>query len=152
MNSYTTDTPVKEIINSGYGDMAKSRLRQGWDGYLISVMFNRVRGSRPSVIRQMHREVERIYSTVLTRIIRDPRKVPIVTLPLWIVCPDYPVPKHAKQSLRDVTVNDGLHMHGTALTPPWNRMKERDEQFDECALVHGHREWRLPDPPSATLS
>jgi hypothetical protein len=21
-----------------------------------------------------------------------------------------------------------------------------------CALVHGHREWRLPDPPSATLS
>src|SRR5829696_7310266 len=109
MNSYTIDTPVKEIINSGYGDMVKSRLRQGWDGYLISFMFNRARGSRPSVIRQMHREVERIYSTVLTRIIRDPRKVPIVTLPLWIVCPDYPVPKHAKQSLRDVTVNDGLH-------------------------------------------
>ncbi len=94
-------------------------------------MFSRIRGRRPSVIRQMEREVERVFATVLTRIIRDPRKLPIRFLPLWLVCPDYPVPKHAKQELRDVAVNDGLHMHGIALIPPWNRMNERFEQHFE---------------------
>src|SRR3954469_6826546 len=131
MDIYINAAMTKGIIDSGYGSMVKERLEQGWDGYLISLMFNRVRGSRLNVIRQMEREVERVYSTVLTRIIRDPRKVSILALPLWIVCPDYPVPKHAKhakQALRDVTVNDGLHMHGIALIPPWNRM---NEQFDQ---------------------
>src|SRR5690242_3158237 len=131
MANRNIDPTVREIINSGYGYMIKEKLEQGWDGYLISFMFNRISGRRSSVIHQMHREVKRVYATVLTRIIRDPSKLPIAALPLWIVCPDYPVPKYAKQSLRDVTVNGGLHMQGIALIPPSSRMNERfDQHFD----------------------
>src|SRR5689334_665961 len=101
MANSTIGATVREIINSGYGYMVKEKLEQGWEGYLISFMFSRISGRRPSVIHQMSQEVERVYATVLTRIIRDPRKLPIAALPLWIVCPDYPVAKHAKQSLRD---------------------------------------------------
>src|SRR3954451_391251 len=122
MDIYINDAMTKGIIDSGYGSMVKERLEQGWDGYLISLMFNRVRGSRLNVIRQMEREVERVYATVLTRIIRDPPKIPIASLRRWIVCPDHPIPKHAKQDLWDVGCNDGLHLHGIALMPPWNRM------------------------------
>src|SRR4051812_10304744 len=81
MNSYTTGAPVREIIYGGYGSMVKERLEQGWEGYLISFMFSQIRGSRSSVIHQMGREVERVYATVLTRIIRDPRKLPTAALP-----------------------------------------------------------------------
>lgn len=32
--------------------------------------------------------------------------------------------KHDKQSLRDVVVDDGLHVHGVAFVPPWARLTE----------------------------
>lgn len=115
-----TASMIDEIITSGYGTMVTERLEHGWEGYLITLMFNRIRGPQPSVIRQMQREVERVYATVLTRIIRNPRKIPLFGLPLWIVFPDYPVPKHAKMELRDVVLNGGLHLHGIALVPPWS--------------------------------
>src|SRR5215203_1872469 len=41
-----------------------------------------------------------------------------------VVCPDYPVPKHRKSDLGEVTVNHGKHMHGIALLPPVSRLKE----------------------------
>ena len=113
---------INEIISSGYGGMARERLEEGWDGYLITFMFKSLRGSRVSVIRQMEREVERVYATILTRIIRRSDKHPTFELPRWIVCPDFPVPKHAKKDLRELTINGGLHMQGVALIPPWNRM------------------------------
>src|SRR5829696_5658998 len=94
MKTNLTTSFHNEIISSGYGGMARERLEEGWDGYLITFMFKSLRGSRASVIRQMEREVERVYATILTRIIREPRKHPISELPLWIVCPDFPVPKH----------------------------------------------------------
>src|SRR3954469_1749008 len=154
MDIYINAAMTKGIIDSGYGSMVKERLEQGWDGYLISLMFNRVRGSRLNVIRQMEREVERVYATVLTRIIRDPRKVPILALPLWVVCPDYPIPKHAKQDLRYVTVNDGLHMHGIALIPPWNRMNEQFERhfemYQELYVRQGYPLHRVHAVPITT--
>jgi hypothetical protein len=33
--------------------------------------------------------------------------------------PDLPVPKHSKQKLRDVTINDGLHWHGLMVVHPF---------------------------------
>ena len=63
MTNDTIDTPVRVIINSGYGYMFQERLEQGWEGYLISFMFNPITGRRSSVIHQMGREVERVYAT-----------------------------------------------------------------------------------------
>ena len=137
-----TASMIDEIIASGYGAMVTERLEQGWEGYLITLMFNRIRGPQPSVIRQMQREV--VYATVLTRIIRNPRKIPLFGLPLWIVFPDYPVPKHAKMELRDVAVNGGLHLHGIALVPPWSRMNcGLDDHFEMSQELYARRGYSL---------
>ena len=79
------------------------------------------------------RDVERVYAKVLTRIIRDPTsKGNVNRLPLWIVTPDYPVPKRQKQSLEDVALNDGLHLHALAAIPPVSRLKVGlDQHFQE---------------------
>jgi hypothetical protein len=45
-------------------------------------------------------------------------------LPIWIGCPDLPVPKYQKQSLRNATINDGLHFHVICLIPPESRLTE----------------------------
>src|SRR4051794_34524137 len=83
-----------------------------WDGYLLSFMFQQLPGSRVSVPRQMERELERVYGRVLTRIVRKPRcEAHQGKLPIWLACPDFPVPKRGKLSLHDVTLNDGLHIH-----------------------------------------
>jgi hypothetical protein len=122
---------LNDLINSGYGRMVRERLEEGWDGYLITLMFKSLRGSRASIIRQMEKEVERVYATVLTRIIREPSKSPVAEFPLWIACPDFPVPKHEKTELWDVTINSGLHFHGLALIPPWSRMNcGLDDHFE----------------------
>ena len=51
--------------------------------------------------------------------------VPKASHPIWseflpkaVLAPDFPVPKKSKQTLRDVTVNDGLHWHGLVLFNP----------------------------------
>ena len=46
-------------------------------------------------------------------------------LPLWILVPDLPVPKHSKQPLRDLQVNGGMHLHGMAAIPPNTRLNAR---------------------------
>ena len=107
-----TSSMIKEIIATGYYHMVKERLEEGWQGYLITFMFKGIRGARQGVIRQMQREVERVYATVLTRVLRPSPNKSIAAYPLWIVCPDFPVPKHAKMDLKEVTVNDGLHYRG----------------------------------------
>ena len=126
-------------------------------GYLITLMFNRIRGSQPSVIRQMQREVERVYATLLTRIIRNPRKIPLFGLPFWIVFPDYPVPKHAKMELRDVVLNGGaarpLQRNGKRAVgrrPPataqWKARGRGDFATPELHHPSGHDRWGRARP------
>ncbi len=86
----------RDLID-GYTQIVMDRLRKGWDPHLLSFMFNQLRVSPQSVARQMERELERIYALLLTRIVRDPKTAArYEALPLWIACPDYPVPKHER--------------------------------------------------------
>lgn len=133
---------IAAIIRNGYGKLIESRLAEGWDGYLMTFMFSKLRGSRYSVLRQMQREVERVYATALTRIVRHPTSPRNVgKLPIWLVCPDYPVPKGERDRLRDIALNDGLHMHGIAVLPPDNRLQVGlDDHLEECqGLYIGNR-------------
>src|SRR5689334_16487298 len=66
------DEMMKIFINA-YGDMINQYMDQGWDGYLLTFMFNHLKGSPVSVQKQMYEEVERVYAKVLTRIVRKPR-------------------------------------------------------------------------------
>jgi hypothetical protein len=116
----------KQII-SAYGDMIKERIERGWDGYLISLMFNNIGGSKDTKIKVMQSEVERVYDNVARWSIRNYKKlIQRPKLPIWIVAPDFPVFKHQKMDLEDVTVNDGLHLHAMAAHHPHSRLKEKD--------------------------
>src|SRR3954451_10702247 len=137
-----TDQKITKSSIKGYAVWAAQHIRCGWDPYLLSFMFNHVPGSRASVSRQMQREVERVYATSLTRVIRKPRcQAAQGKEPILIACPDLPVPKRQKQSLRDVIINDGLHYQGIALILPGSRLKDGlDVHFRHHQALYVHRE------------
>jgi hypothetical protein len=121
------------LIIDAYGDYVEDYIRQGWEGYFLSFMFNQLRGNRDGLLGQTEREVERVYATLLTRVVRDPTHPKNKSLlPRWIICPDLPVPKRAKMSLQDVTLNGGYHLQGTGLHHPVSCLKTTlDQHFQE---------------------
>lgn len=144
-----------QIIDA-YGDYILDYRRKGWKAYFISFMFNHLRGSRDGLLRQMEKEVERVYATFLTRIIRDPthkRNVEQDLLPRWIICPDWPVPKRVKMSLQEVTINNGLHLQGFGLIPPTSRLRTGlDEHFEEYQPLYVRSEGALQRVPATPIT
>lgn len=116
-----------------YGDWLQEWLDQGWDGYLFTFMFNQLPGSRRAMVQQMHQQIERWYGRLATRTVRKPRSpVWAPFLPKGIFVPDLPVPKRSKQGIRDVSINDGLHMDGVVVANRWARIPETlDVYFEE---------------------
>jgi hypothetical protein len=115
--------PVREHSNFQYqqrlaliqahGAWAQQWLDRGWDGYLFTFLFNQLPGSRHAMVQQMHQQILRWYGRLATRTVRKLRSpVWVPFLPKGIFVPDLPVPKRSKQDIRDVSTNDGLHMHG----------------------------------------
>lgn len=127
-------------INFAYALWAERLVREGWTPYLLTFMFRNLGGPPHEVARQMAREVERVYATVLSRIVRNPTRPSMVgRLPIWISALDRPVFKRTKGSLRDVIANDGYHVHVVALLPPWSRLTE-----DLAAHFEAHQTLYLP--------
>src|SRR5215204_195395 len=129
----------------GYAAWVADYVEKGWDPYILSFMFQQVPGSRASVLKQMQRDVVRVYAISLTRIVRKPRhNAEQGRLPLWLAVPDLPVPKCQKLSLRDATLNDGLHYQGIALIPPGSRLKDGlDVHFRQHQALYVRPEHRL---------
>jgi hypothetical protein len=56
-----------------YGDWLQQWLDKGWDGYLITFLFNQLPGSRRAMVQQMHQHLEkRWYGRLATRMVRIP--------------------------------------------------------------------------------
>jgi hypothetical protein len=108
-----------------YGAWVQQQIDEGWDGYLFSFMFHQLPGSIRTKTQQMEQEIARWYGRLATRTVRKPRSplwAPL--LPKGIFVPDLPVYKRSKQDLRDVVINDGLHMHGIGVANRWGRISE----------------------------
>jgi len=59
------------------------------NAYLLTFMFNRLPGNTSAIVSQMQNEVERVYSALLTWIVKKPTSVNWVPLlPRFIGCPD----------------------------------------------------------------
>jgi hypothetical protein len=86
-------TEQKDQIKA-YDQFIQSKIDTGWDPYLITFMFNTLLGNHSSKIRQMKSEIERIYSTFLTRVVRYPHSDR--DLPILIAIADIPVRKRKK--------------------------------------------------------
>jgi hypothetical protein len=116
-----------------YAGMIDDRVAAGWKPFLLTFMFEQIVGSPCCRTEVMRKEVERVYATVLTRIVRHPRSEwHAWKNPIWIGGPDFPVPKHERQDKRDVIPNDGQHVHAVALMPPVSRLRQPlDDHFDD---------------------
>lgn len=110
-------------IGLAYALWAERLVGEDWSPYLLTFMFRPLGGSAVSVARQMEGEIERVYATLLTRIIRKPEAARLDTLPVWFCAHDRPVFKCAKKTRLDAFVNDGQHVHAVAFLPPWSRLR-----------------------------
>ena len=87
-------------------------------------MFKPLAGSPKTRLIQMNDEVQRVYSTFVTRVVRNPQsETNKPYLPFLITIPDRPVHKKAKQRLSDLKINNGLHLHGILCVPWTSRLK-----------------------------
>jgi hypothetical protein len=71
----------------------------------------------------MKDEVQRVYSTLLTRVHRKPKTASTDELPVLIGVKYLPVYKRAKASGPMGSCNGGLHLHALLLVPPASRLK-----------------------------
>ena len=133
-----TQSSVNAIIQGYYG-LIKPRVdKGGWNSFLLTFMFKPLNGSKQAIIAQMHDEVDRVFSTFITRIVRNPHfEHQKDNRPILFAAPDFPVFKKAKQALHDVSINDGLHMHGI-LTVPWQCRLRRGvkDQFEKDRALY----------------
>jgi hypothetical protein len=98
---------------------------QHWTPYLMTFMFNSQIGRRPVILANMTDELDRLYSTLVTRVLRNPHSPSQRPFrPILIVIPDLPVAKRNKTRLMPIRHNDGLHFHGILLISPYSRLKE----------------------------
>ena len=107
----------------GYTDLIRERITDGWSAYLCSFMFKPINPNQNAAIGLMKDAITRLYSTLVTRIIRDPKSPSSVgRRPVLISVADLPRPG-AKAPLADTTINGGLHFHGILLIPTKNRLR-----------------------------
>ena len=93
-------------------------------------------------------EVCRVYSQLLTRIVRDPNAPSYQQLlPYLMASPDLPVPKTgSKASVRELTINGGLHFHGILVLPPEDKCR-----LGRLLVAHLHKKNHVYCPPDYPL-
>jgi hypothetical protein len=107
----------------GYTRLITDRIHDGWSAHLLTILFHQLPGPRSAVLDRMKDEVQRVYSTLLTRVHRKPRTAPTDVLPVLVGVADLPVYKRNRTTAPMVSCNDGLHFHALALMPPASRLK-----------------------------
>ena len=83
-----------------YTQLVTDTIKQGWSCYLVTVLFAQLPASRSAIISRMKQEVQRVYSTLITRVHRKPRTASPNKLPILIGAVDLPVYKSIRTSAR----------------------------------------------------
>lgn len=126
-----------QLTLNGYTQLVTDRIKQGWSCYLVTILFQQLPGSRPTIISRMKQEVQRVYSTLITRVHRKPRTASPDELPILIGVVDLPVYKLDRSSAPLVQCNGGLHFHALILIPDGSRLRETlQDHFQTCAHLY----------------
>src|ERR1700683_3943644 len=115
---YSNNSPLSNStsIIQAYGQWIIDNIDDGWDAYFFTFEFNQLAGPAQERLRLMKEYLHRWYGRLVTRTVRNPRSAnSIDLLPKALLVPDYPVPKRLKKTLRQVSINDGVHWHGLVL-------------------------------------
>ena len=133
--------PINRQLVQGYTEMVTDRIDKGWTCHLVTFLFSQLPGTRPVVIDQMKDEIQRVYSTFLTRVHRKPRTASPDELPFLIAAADLPVYKRDRTKSPAVLCNGGLHFHAMLLVPINSRLDgPLDDHFTSNeALYLGRR-------------
>jgi len=117
--------PATELtLIDAYQRWLRGLHRRGHALWLCTAQFHHLGLPGPALLAAMEREVERLYRTLLTRLVRDPRRAGPDALPALLGCPDRPVPKRrARPRLADLLPNDGAHYHFVLAVPPGSRLR-----------------------------
>ena len=122
--------PVTRQIVDGFTQMVIDRMNDGWSCHFITFPFAQLPGPRGAVIQAMKDELQRVYSTFVTRTHRKPRIASPDELPVLIAAADLQVYKRDPTSSPLVLCNGGLHFHALLMVPSDNRLKVPvDEHF-----------------------
>jgi hypothetical protein len=120
-----------------------------WTPYHVTFMFHHIPGSEEEKIRQMHKDIGRFYGKLASWVVRDPKSSKYAhLLPRGVFFPDVPCYNRKKQALRDVTINDGIHVHGIMLVPTRSRLKvpflqhlrDKKESYGQKSILRIHAE------------
>ncbi len=113
-----------------YIEWIEEHVEAGWKLYVITIMFNQLPGNQRVRLSIMQESVVKLYAIQLPRLVRRPRSPSSVgMMPIWIAVPDYPVHKTKKKDrLKDIVVNDGLHINVVVVVPPVTRLTESYRQ------------------------
>jgi hypothetical protein len=103
---------IKAVIN-GYGQLVQAKVKDGWSCTQLTFMFKAIPGSREGQVLKMKDDVNWVYSTFLTRVIRRPNSLPTDRLPVF---------KRDKAKKQLVPTNGGLHFNGLLLVPETTRL------------------------------
>ena len=131
MNKWSSSqTDAGVIWIKGCTEWIQEWVSKGWKLYYVNFMFEPLRGPTGAIVPKMRRGIHKFYGRFCTEFVHDGRaKSEQEDMPqLWLF-PDLPVSKHEKGSLREVTMNGGLHYNGPMLIPPVSR-------FKECPIKH----------------
>jgi hypothetical protein len=113
-----TFTFRKKLVES-YSEFIRELKSWNMDGYYFSFMFDHISGNERQRTERMFSDVKRAHDILSRHIVRKRNSEAWGhLLPVFIVCPDYPVVKKDKSSIRVYNTNDGLHMNAIGLVPP----------------------------------
>ena len=80
----------------------------------------------------MSDEVDRVYSTFLTRAVRKPHcPSQKDNRPILIAAPDRSGGKRGSATVAQASINDGVHMHGILIVPRQCRLRRIKRHFNE---------------------
>jgi hypothetical protein len=146
MNEVSFLERVKLI--TGFNSMIIDRVLAGWQPYLVTFVFRHISGGAKKRTSIMTSEVCRVYSQLITRIVRNPNAPSYQQfLPYLMASPDLPVPKRgSKASVRELSINGGLHFHGVLVLPPDDRCR-----LGRHLIAHLHQYKSTYCPPDHPL-
>ena len=108
----------------------------------MTIMFRHIPGPVGTKIRQMHEEISTIYGKLANRVVRKPTSENWADLlPKGVFFPDVPGYRQTHQTLSDVSVNEGVHMHGIVFateTPRFNQPLDQHFRENDQLYVKGN--------------
>jgi hypothetical protein len=128
------DRQIRSQNISGLAMLAEQRVAAGDHATLLSIMFTNLSGGPAGKMAQMRDGIDRIFRTMLTRLVRDPTRVrERGGLPILLGALDRPKATRRILSPKEAAINDGMHAHAVVLSPPACRLSvPLDQHFRDC--------------------